>query len=708
MIKKFCTKKTYGVIIAIIMCFTVTFASVAVSRVFSSTDILIKVNKTDTLEKTYTGFGANLWSGDLHPDGIKLNNFSEAYFEINAQRILKMKPKVVRYMISPHFLCYLDDADKGEARWKKGEMNFDSIYMYNFWRYLEVFEAAGTEVLINFGYAATDDIKDWFTIKDSPDRVGGIRSAPEDLDAFANAFNEFIKECDRRGFVENGTVKYVTFYNENDSTQTEYNCFGDERAYWCTMIEKIHNCLVASGYRYNGLDRSKNKILISGADLTTSGNMNVDILDDYYSYVYENLYQKGYCDTFNFHMYVQNHERIKNGQQSTLGKYDSKCLYATDQTEILNKLNAVYADKYGLNFIMAEVGAANEQSTIDGKKGVRTLFNGNAVSLLMSNARGGALTSLYWVLCGHKPLEPVSYNFSSELYPWEIPSIETDDTGIDKVNSSYGPVAMAMRYIPENSKVALSTTNLDPKTDSGNKYRTWTPDTVFATTFMNDNDTSIVVEVDTEINRNITVDLEGMTGTFYKYIYKFPDSDLVDSEEAKTQFDGNALFADGIKSSVATVEDGMIIDSVGKGHYAIIYSTIEPIKEIELKSVSLECKKGESVKVEVENIYNITGISNASDANNYNFEVYRGVTDTVKDSNGKNTYLLDLKNRNIRKGSINEDGVYTPDANAQVGDTVAVKVTVKNLQNNISGSEITREQIYNTDTYAIAVIKIVE
>ena len=52
---------------------------------------------------------------------------SDAYFEITAQRLIKIKPKMVRLMINPYYLCYMEEADAGEARWNAAETGFKNF-----------------------------------------------------------------------------------------------------------------------------------------------------------------------------------------------------------------------------------------------------------------------------------------------------------------------------------------------------------------------------------------------------------------------------------------------------------------------------------------------------------------------------------------------------------------------------------------------------
>ena len=168
--KKVFSKKFLVPIMAMLLCTAVAFGTVVVADTTSGgSSITINVNPTETVKKyegsgedaIFVGLGINEWDMALGPDAIVKAGMSDAYFEINAQRIIKIKPKMVRFMICPYYLCYMDDDDGGEARWTNGELNFNSAFMYNFWRYLEVFQAAGTAVELNWGYQNMNPMIYW-------------------------------------------------------------------------------------------------------------------------------------------------------------------------------------------------------------------------------------------------------------------------------------------------------------------------------------------------------------------------------------------------------------------------------------------------------------------------------------------------------------------------------------------------------------------
>ena len=99
----------------------------------------LKIEAKNTVNANYGGVGGNLWTSDLSDEGIKAIRLTEAYFEINAQRINKVKPKLMRIMIMPQYIVDYSDGKNGYENWINGIYDFNTSYMHNFWRYCEAF-----------------------------------------------------------------------------------------------------------------------------------------------------------------------------------------------------------------------------------------------------------------------------------------------------------------------------------------------------------------------------------------------------------------------------------------------------------------------------------------------------------------------------------------------------------------------------------------
>ncbi len=769
--KKVFSKKFLVPVMAMLLCVAVAFGTGAIAAETSgNANIVINVNPQDTVKKyegseedaIFAGLGINEWDMALGPDAIVNAGMSDAYFEINAQRIIKIKPKTVRIIIAPYYLCYMDDADGGEKRWTDGELNFNSAFMYNFWRYLEVFQAAGTAVQLNWGYMSMKPMADWFGIKDVPSSADDIRtfgmtkrSAPRDLQAFANNFVKLLDECAKRGFIVAGnrdasTIKYVGFYNEVYNSNSEFTTFGDKRTYWCKMLEYVHNALVKAGYRHAS-DRSKHTIAIIGTEHGSVTPVMPTGYVQFNDYVYENAYKKGYCDLLDYHNYM-------NWASNPTNAFAR----ATQCTDIAswsnNRWNMDGDGSY--NVFIAEIGP-NESvppytASADGKSdysGVATPFDGTAVSMAIAMSLGGAHSALSWFCHDSYFVREANFRNSSALHAWAYASMTgkkqgSKALGLEGVNSTFGEQIFT-RYVPSYSTVAKSTVN------EGNE------DSVRLATYMKDNDTAVVAEFDyfggmekdgstpdfsyskyknkeNYNTRTVRINLGNRNGTYYKYVHEYPENSFVDSKESQNMFDGNAILPDGKRLEVkGTPGNYYIEDTISANHCLVIYSTIAPAQQIALADgsreieYSLATKKTTGVEIKVDR----SACENIASTETFEFDVYRGMVDGYDENDAgypknylesdtlKKAYLntncseyksINGTTLNKRAGTVtaNSDGIsatYKCDANAKVGDTIAVRVKIAGDTRLLSSvnNGTNKLQVYDTDVYAVAIIKIV-
>ena len=770
--KKVFSKKFLVPIMAMLLCTAVAFGTVVVADTTSGgSSITINVNPTETVKKyegsgedaIFVGLGMNEWDMALGPDAIVNAGMSDAYFEINAQRIIKIKPKMVRFMICPYYLCYMDDDDGGEARWTNGELNFNSAFMYNFWRYLEVFQAAGTAVELNWGYMNMKPMAYWFGIKDVPGAPADIqnfgmtkRSAPRDLKAFANNLAKLFQECEKRGFIVKGdksasTIQYVAFYNEVYNGNSEFAAFGDKRAYWCKMLQYVHEALVKAGYR-NASDRSKNTIAIVGTEHGGSPSLSPGIAQ-FNDYVYENAYKKGYCDLMNYHQYLHWARDLASGSargtQYTEGASWSNERWKMDGD---GSYGPLIAEMGGAEGAVTYIASADGNPSYGGNA---TPFDGTAVSIAIGASLGGAHSALNWFSHDSYFVREANFRNSSTLHAWAYPSMTGKNSGskalgVEGVNSTFGEEIFS-RYVPQNSKVANSTVN------EGNE------NSVRLATYMKDNDTAVVAEFDyfggmekdgstpsfdyssykanpnSYKTRTVRINLGNRKGTYYKYVHEYPESSFIDSKESMSMFDGNAILPDGEPLEVkCSAGNYYIEDTISANHCLVIYSTMEPAKQIALAdksreiSYSLASQKTTGVEIKVDT----NACVGITDGTEFAFDVFRGVVDSYaenEDGYPTNYFETDALKKaylktdcseykesaengttlNKRAGTVtqldNTTAKYVCDTNAKVGDTIAVRVKIKNDTSLLSSvnNGTNKLQVYDTDVYAVAIIKIV-
>ena len=829
--KKVFGKKLLVPIMAMLLCVAVAFGTVAVADGTSGgNQIIINVNADDTVKKyivedeeeqknvedaIYLGEGTNEWDMILGPDAVLQTGMSDAYFEVTAQRILKTKPNMVRLMIQPYYLTFIDDEDIGQGRWEKGELNYDSAYMYNFWRYLEVFQAAGTAVMLNYGFTTPKPMHTWFCIKDVPTHERQIQlfghagtSAPRDLETFAKNLGILLKECERRGFIaptvdpdtqktltgierrQKSTIQYINFYNEVQGP-AEYTTFGDKRVYWCRMLQYVHEVLQDNGYRSKTDEALNNRelhsILIVGVDTTDSGATFGDNTRMFIDYLYTNAYLKGYCDTFDTHQYFNWGKSSKQNRGIAAAQTTA---YATERWPMYIK--GTY------NILMAEHGSAesgaNLTASADGMEkysGLATPFDGSTVSQAIGFSLGGCMGTLTWF--PHDFFFPRNPNFLNSSFTnlWAVPSSSTVENGvvtavkssgkifgIEGVNSNYGE-SIFMRYLPDNAKVAKSTV------DATNT------DYVRLASYLNDTDTAVVAEFDciggtktdgttpefsyseykkdsSYKERTVRINLGDRNGTYYKYTHEYVENSFTTSLESQTVYDGNAILPDGELMVVKKDANGYYIeDTISANHCLVVYSTVEPMQQIALTGE----RSANGLTVTNSSREIVYDLANADHANNgvtikvdteksvrlpndakFEFDVFRGVVDPFEEgqapkylaasdgfNNAKlektyfNTNCSEYKASNYNEetqvysgetlnkragviASVSADttsAVYKCAADAKAGDTVAVRVKLKGdskllgtQQAGISQNSVL--QIYDTDVYAISIIRIID
>ena len=770
--KKVFSKKFLVPVMAMLLCVAVAFGTGAIAaETGGNANIVINVNPDDTVKKyegskedaIFAGFGINEWDMALGPDAIVNAGMSDAYFEINAQRIIKIKPKTVRFMILPYYLCYMDEKDGGEAKWKAGDLNFNSAFMYNFWRYLEVFQAAGTAVELNWGYQNMKPMIDWFGIKDVPGCSSDIqafgmskRSAPRDLQAFANNFVKLLDECAKRGFIVAGdrnasTIKYVGFYNEVYNGNSEFAAFGDKRTYWCKMLEYVHKALVTGGYRDKS-DRSKHTIAIVGSEHGGVSNVVPTGFVQFNDYVYENAYKKGYCDLLDYHNYLN--------WAKDPATFCARAIQCADPASWSNNRWKMDGDG-SYNLFIAEIGTTEGVPTYtasaDGNKnysGVATPFDGTAVSMAIAMSLGGAHSAINWFCHDSYFVRSANIRNSSALHGWAYASMTgkkqgTKALGVEGVNSTFGEQIFTA-YVPAYSKVAKSTVN------EGNE------NSVRLATYMKDNDTAVVAEFDcfggmekdgstpnfsyseyknnkeSYNTRTVRINLGDRKGTYYKYVHEYPESSFVDSQESQNMFDGNAILPDGEPLEVKGSDGNYYIeDKISANHCLVIYSTLEPAQQIALADgsreieYSLATKKATGVEIKVDR----SACENIASTKTFEFDVYRGMVDGYDENDAgypknyleteelkkayPNTNCSEYKSingttLNKRAGTVtaNSDGIsaiYKCADDAKVGDTIAVRVKMKGDTRLLSSvnNGTNKLQVYDTDVYAVAIIKIV-
>lgn len=191
----------------------------------------VTVNLDEVLQEDYLGIGVNVIPWSLMGDTAAYG-YDEADWEVDVERILTVQPKVARVWFQIDWM-----------ELEKGQYDFESPEMQAFYRYMDAFKQAGTEVLLNFGWKVGERVHDWFLY---PGVQKPYESAPGDLVAYGHSASALLNEL----IVERGydNVDYLTFYNEPNGSW-DFEGPADQKAYYAEMARKVHEQLQADGLR---------------------------------------------------------------------------------------------------------------------------------------------------------------------------------------------------------------------------------------------------------------------------------------------------------------------------------------------------------------------------------------------------------------------------------------------------------------------------
>ncbi|MDR6690303.1 hypothetical protein J2X55_001202 [Microbacterium sp. 1154] len=190
----------------------------------------VSVDTGTVVQDDFLGIGVNVIPSALM-ERSRGFGYTDADWAIDAERIATIRPKVARVWFQIDWM----EPDKGVYTW-------DSDRMKAFYRYLDAFKAAGTDIELNFGWKVGSTVHDWFPIAG----VDPWTSAPADNAAYAASASALIDQLKNvRGY---DNVKYLTYYNEPNGSW-DFEAPGDQQAAYLQMAQAVHQRLVADGLR---------------------------------------------------------------------------------------------------------------------------------------------------------------------------------------------------------------------------------------------------------------------------------------------------------------------------------------------------------------------------------------------------------------------------------------------------------------------------
>lgn len=191
---------------------------------------IVTIDTGTVIQDDFLGVGVNVIPTALMPGQTQFG-YNEAHWEMDRKRILTIEPKVARVWFQIDWM----EPEKGSYTW-------DSMEMIAFYKYMDAFKEAGTEIELNFGWKVGSKVHDWFTIPG----VDPYTSAPADLDAYAVSASKLLQELIfNRGY---DNIKYLTFYNEPNGSW-DFEAPGDQQAYYAEMVIKASEQLARDGIR---------------------------------------------------------------------------------------------------------------------------------------------------------------------------------------------------------------------------------------------------------------------------------------------------------------------------------------------------------------------------------------------------------------------------------------------------------------------------
>lgn len=572
----------------------------------------IKVELDNSVWKNFHGFGACYFTQNYTTHNYTNLKFTQASFALDKERFTSDAAHIARVWFSLDFMITneqeeipLDYEDnKDYQNYINGIYSFDNEEMRSFWSYMDVWKEAGTDVAINFGWITDTRIQSWFSI---PGVNKPSNSAPNDLAAFSRACVALLDEMERRGY-DNAT-KYITFFNEptetNMYTAGDYNCISDPIVYFSSMMRYIDK-----EFKKTGWDKKlevwcgENHRISQGSQIPSD-------------YMYANA--KNYFDTMTFHLYGYDSFALLGNQE-----YGSDYSVYSAAYHIFSWLKNSYRKR---NIYVTEYYNTPSLKTYSETYKWNDWGNSNAGYFIAASNCGIGATLKWTTVSGYNCRQSNLYLTGSGLghYGVAVNGLY-DNNSIHRIEADAYFDLLAIWYIPDGSEVLK---------------QTWTGEDIRVSAYKYKDDYTFLIEANesTIAKRKIDFSLNKSLGgkTIYRYSYN----------PLTQECNGNGTVPTSDKQ-IKNVKKSFT-DTIGKDYACYFYSTIKPIKQIELENIELHCKVGESVNLNAKMI-------DCDDNDKIKYEV---VAKSV---------AVGVEVPEIELGTVDENGNYTPDSSAKSPD----------------------------------------
>ncbi len=627
----------------------------------------VNVSTQQTVFSDYYGLGGSLFP-EILSDIPTSGWYNSVAWEFERQKAINNKPNITRLLIdmdaiitntetNPNREDYENNSDY--RNYMSGVYDFSNDSAESFWKVLDCFKDAGTEVIFNTGWKCDERIKTWY-----PDVSNDwANSAPYDIKAFVQANIAWLLEIQRRGY----SARYIDFGNEVQ-WGGDFKTHEDATVYHTILIATMSKAMdyaknneVTYKYIENGVTKSaKAKLSMNTELLLADGAISSDN-DGYYKWL----------------------SKLKTSVKKVLGDatpsatsghvyYRTTAERTTDYSVVYNLLNKYRETLSDMFITEAYVSPAACDTDYYNSREHGEVIPGkwetSLTSYLIASANSGGKGINNW-------------EYGTSFYPC-VSSVKGSDY-VDGAGSVFAGGNKASEYkVATNYRISSLLSNY-VTAHSDVLMSKWEGEDIRVASFkLPDGNYTFVVEANKSSDlRNLKITLDNSVGKLYRYHF----NDSVNADGTIKDSENRSLQGIMIQADKEFEPSAVINDTIDNDYGVYVYSTKAPVKQIKLDKAVVEIDKSETLEINAE-LLNCGGFSN----------VKWEITAASKNS-GTSLKNKDLMNNAERKGSITSNGkkcTYTPGSTAKSGDAVAIRATLLDSNGNKTG------------TYSVAVVYI--
>ena len=624
----------------------------------------VKVTTSDIAYKDFYGYGACLFPEILSNDVVS-GGYNSVAWEFERQKIITNSLNVSRIPIDMDAIITNTEPDpmredyqnnSDYIHYMQGEYDFINDSANSFWETVDCLDTINAAILLNSGWKCANRIKMWYP-EVSNDYAN---SAPYDINAFVRANIAWLLECQRRGY----NIKFIDFGNEvqwGGDFKTYHPILDYYTVLVCAMTEAMeyarNNEISYKALNADGTFTTYTSKLTMDTEMLAVDVAGVDDSVEWMSKLEKNLKQilgDRAPWAYSNHIYykpINSHNEIDyNDLYNFFGKsretLDTRCLI----TEFYASPAAIDEDYH---------------QTAQRENGVWNCgdWDRSYASYIIAAANTGALGANNWHIA--TSFFPCVNSIGSTAWcdGAGLQFVAGDSKEDCRVTTNYRLTSLFGNYVDIHSDVLKSE---------------WEGDDIRVASFkLPDGGYTFVVESKkSDSARTLKLAFDKNVGTLYRY--KFVDST---SDPKNRNLGGTIASCDKTFNNVTE-----LTDTLDNDYCVYFYSTKPPVAQVELDKAVETIGKTETLAINAKLLDCEAGCT------------VKYTISAASKNNGTSLVDKDLMEDSSRRGDITDDGngkcVYTPGANAQSGDSVAIRATLYDSNGN------------KTDTYAVAIIYI--